>query len=93
MRKRSATARALISAVPIPDLHIERTHKRIRIPGDPRSPLDPMVQFRFLPSKRDMPGYRSGFREVALRHRVAKHYDLDAIVARAPMDAEVRITD
>jgi oligopeptide/dipeptide ABC transporter ATP-binding protein len=43
--------RALLSAAPIPDPAIERGRKRIRLSGEPPSPLDPAAAFRFLPSR------------------------------------------
>jgi oligopeptide/dipeptide ABC transporter ATP-binding protein len=43
--------RALLSAAPIPDPAIERNRQRIRMTGEPPSPLDPRSAFRFLPSR------------------------------------------
>ena len=43
--------RALLSAAPIPDPQVERTRKRVKLPGEPPSPLDPRSAFRFLPSR------------------------------------------
>ena len=43
--------KALLSAAPIPDPAVERTRKRIKIPGEPPSPMDPKAAFRFAPSR------------------------------------------
>ena len=43
--------RALLSAAPIPDPAIERGRHRVRLSGEPPSPLDPASAFRFLPSR------------------------------------------
>jgi oligopeptide/dipeptide ABC transporter ATP-binding protein len=42
--------RALLSAAPVPDPRIERTRHRVKLKGEPPSPLDPRSAFRFLPS-------------------------------------------
>ena len=73
--------RMLISAVPIPDPLAERTRRRIRIPGELSSPLDPGVALRFLPSKRRQPGYRPKLQEVRPGHWVAEHDSLEMILA------------
>jgi oligopeptide/dipeptide ABC transporter ATP-binding protein len=44
--------RALLSAAPIPDPGIERARVRLRLEGEPPSPLDPLSALRFLPSRR-----------------------------------------
>lgn len=43
--------KALLSAAPIPDPALERRRERIKIEGDPPSPLDVASAFRFLPSR------------------------------------------
>jgi oligopeptide/dipeptide ABC transporter ATP-binding protein len=43
--------RALLSAAPIPDPKIERSRKRVRLTGEPPSPMDPLAGLRFLRSK------------------------------------------
>ncbi|HEX6860388.1 MAG TPA: dipeptide ABC transporter ATP-binding protein [Caulobacteraceae bacterium] len=43
--------KALLSAAPIPDPKKERGRKRVKIEGEPPSPLDPRSAFRFLPSR------------------------------------------
>jgi oligopeptide/dipeptide ABC transporter ATP-binding protein len=50
-KPRHPYTKALLSAAPIPDPKVERTRKRVRIEGDPPSPLDPKTAFRFLPSR------------------------------------------
>jgi oligopeptide/dipeptide ABC transporter ATP-binding protein len=44
--------KGLLSAALIPDPAIERTRTRIRLTGEPPSPLDPRSALRFLPSRR-----------------------------------------
>jgi len=41
--------KALLSAAPIPDPAIERTRVRVKLVGDPPSPMDPRGALRFLP--------------------------------------------
>ena len=48
--------KALLSAAPIPDPAIERTRKRVRLAGEPPSPMDPRAAFRFLPSRLPVDG-------------------------------------
>ncbi|MDB5496082.1 MAG: transporter ATP-binding protein, partial [Phenylobacterium sp.] len=43
--------KALLSAAPIPDPAVERTHKRVKLGGEPPSPMDPRAALRFLPSR------------------------------------------
>jgi oligopeptide/dipeptide ABC transporter ATP-binding protein len=43
--------KALLSAAPIPDPAVERTRQRVRLAGEPPSPLDPRAALRFLPSR------------------------------------------
>ncbi|MET0272421.1 MAG: dipeptide ABC transporter ATP-binding protein [Phenylobacterium sp.] len=43
--------KALLSAAPIPDPTIERTRKRLKLVGEPPSPMDPRSALRFLPSR------------------------------------------
>jgi len=68
--------RALLSAAPIPDPKIERTRKRVRLTGEPPSPMDPLAGLRFLPSKRPTrptdPVYRPTLEVVAPGHLVSE---------------------
>jgi oligopeptide/dipeptide ABC transporter ATP-binding protein len=43
--------KALLSAAPIPDPAVERSRERLKLAGEPPSPLDPRSAFRFLPSR------------------------------------------
>ncbi len=43
--------KSLLSAVPIPDPIRERARPRVRLEGEPPSPLDPLSALRFMPSK------------------------------------------
>ncbi|TDL79652.1 oligopeptide ABC transporter ATP-binding protein OppD [Palleronia sediminis] len=72
--------RSLISAVPIPDPAVERARKRIRLPGELPSPLDPAAALRFLPSRRSSAGYVPQLIEVAPGHWVAEHDTLETIM-------------
>jgi oligopeptide/dipeptide ABC transporter ATP-binding protein len=68
--------RALISAAPIPDPAVERTRKRLRLEGEPPSPMDPRAAFRFAPSRLPADGSTPvlppALREVAPGHLVAE---------------------
>ena len=73
---------ALLSAAPIPDPKIERTRKRLKLAGEPPSPMDPRSALRFLPSRlSDDPNaevYVPLMKEVAPGHRVAEFDPLPA---------------
>ncbi len=43
--------KALLSAAPIPDPAVERTRQRVKLAGEPPSPMDPRAALRFLPSR------------------------------------------
>jgi oligopeptide/dipeptide ABC transporter ATP-binding protein len=62
--------RALLSAAPIPDPAVERTRARLKLTGEPPSPMDPQAAFRFAPS-RLAGGAPPELREVAPGHLVA----------------------
>ncbi|WP_374575242.1 dipeptide ABC transporter ATP-binding protein [Phenylobacterium sp.] len=68
--------RALLSAAPIPDPARERARKRIKLTGEPPSPLDPRSALRFLPSKLSAdsaePVYAPKLVEVAPGHLVSE---------------------
>jgi oligopeptide/dipeptide ABC transporter ATP-binding protein len=68
--------RALLSAAPIPDPKIERSRKRVRLSGEPPSPMDPLAALRFLPSRLSSdptaPVYRPALEEVAPGHMVSE---------------------
>ena len=63
--------RALLSAAPIPDPAVERTRPRLKLPGEPPSPMDPKAAFRFAPSKLAA-GEPPKLQEVAPGHLVAE---------------------
>jgi len=69
--------KALLSAAPIPDPAIERSRKRIRLTGEPPSPLDPKAALRFLPSRLTVdpaaPVYIPQLKEVAPGHLVSEY--------------------
>jgi oligopeptide/dipeptide ABC transporter ATP-binding protein len=68
--------KALLSAAPIPDPKIERTRKRLKLVGEPPSPMDPRAALRFLPSRLPVdpnaPFAIPELREVAPGHLVAE---------------------
>jgi oligopeptide/dipeptide ABC transporter ATP-binding protein len=68
--------KALLSAAPIPDPAIERTRQRLKLPGEPPSPLDPNAAFRFLPSRLPLDGSTPALppelKEIAPGHLVAE---------------------
>jgi oligopeptide/dipeptide ABC transporter ATP-binding protein len=65
--------RALLAAAPIPDPAYERARQRVRLDGEPPSPLDPRASLRFLPSRRDeTPIYVPKLLEVAPGHLVSE---------------------
>jgi oligopeptide/dipeptide ABC transporter ATP-binding protein len=68
--------KALLSAAPIPDPLIERTRKRLKLVGEPPSPMDPRAAFRFLPSRLPVdasaPVLPPELKEVAPGHLVAE---------------------
>jgi oligopeptide/dipeptide ABC transporter ATP-binding protein len=71
--------RALLSAAPIPDPARERARMRVRLGGEPPSPLDPRAGLRFLPSKLDPDPnaavYRPKLLEAAPGHWVSEFDD------------------
>ena len=68
--------RALLAAAPIPDPALERARQRVRLSGEPPSPLDPRSALRFLPSRRSddraAPVYVPRLIEAAPGHLVAE---------------------
>ncbi|HEX3699105.1 MAG TPA: dipeptide ABC transporter ATP-binding protein [Phenylobacterium sp.] len=68
--------RALLSAAPIPDPAVERGRRRLRLTGEPPSPLDPRAALRFLPSRLpadpNAPFLAPELKEVAPGHLVAE---------------------
>jgi oligopeptide/dipeptide ABC transporter ATP-binding protein len=67
---------ALLSAAPIPDPARERTRQRLKLSGEPPSPLDPRSALRFLPSRLAVdptaPIYAPELKEVAPGHLVSE---------------------
>ena len=68
--------KALLSAAPIPDPAIERTRQRLKLTGEPPSPMDPRAAFRFLPSRLPLDGTTPvlppELKEIAPGHLVAE---------------------
>ena len=66
--------KALLSAAPIPDPKTERTRKRVRLTGEPPSPMDPRGALRFLPSRvtANEPFYVPRLIEVSQGHLVSE---------------------
>ncbi|WP_334161493.1 ABC transporter ATP-binding protein [Phenylobacterium sp.] len=68
--------RALLSAAPIPDPAIERNRQRLKLVGEPPSPMDPRSALRFLPSRLpadpNAPILAPELKEVAPGHLVAE---------------------
>ncbi len=63
--------KALLSAAPIPDPAVERHRQRLKLTGEPPSPMDPKAAFRFLPSRRET-GPPPALQEVAPGHLVSE---------------------
>ncbi len=68
--------KALLSAAPIPDPTIERTRERVKLVGEPPSPMDPRAAWRFAPSRLPIdpmaPVLPPALNEVAPGHLVAE---------------------
>ncbi|MDB5425281.1 MAG: transporter ATP-binding protein, partial [Phenylobacterium sp.] len=68
--------KALLSAAPIPDPAIERTRRRVKLAGEPPSPMDPRAAYRFLPSRLPLDGSAPilppDLKEIAPGHLVAE---------------------
>jgi oligopeptide/dipeptide ABC transporter ATP-binding protein len=67
--------RALMSAALSPDPEYEKRRVRVRLTGEPPSPMDPLAGLRFLPSrhpKTGEPAYTPRLETVAPGHRVAE---------------------
>jgi oligopeptide/dipeptide ABC transporter ATP-binding protein len=68
--------RGLLAAAPIPDPARERGRPRVRLFGEPPSPLDPQAGLRFLPSRKSAGGqgepYRPRLIEVNPGHLVSE---------------------
>ncbi|MCX7586951.1 dipeptide ABC transporter ATP-binding protein [Phenylobacterium sp. 58.2.17] len=67
--------KALLSAAPIPDPARERSRARIKLIGEPPSPMDPRSALRFLPSRltAEGPVYVPQLKEVAPGHLVSEY--------------------
>jgi oligopeptide/dipeptide ABC transporter ATP-binding protein len=68
--------KALLSAAPIPDPAVERRRTRVKLAGEPPSPMDPRAALRFLPSRLppdpSVPFLAPELKEVAPGHLVAE---------------------
>jgi oligopeptide/dipeptide ABC transporter ATP-binding protein len=68
--------KALLSAAPIPDPKVERHRRRIKLVGEPPSPMDPRAAFRFAPSRLPVdpnaPILAPDLKEVAPGHLVSE---------------------
>jgi oligopeptide/dipeptide ABC transporter ATP-binding protein len=75
-RARHPYTKALLSAAPIPDPAVERTRTRVKLAGEPPSPMDPRAALRFLPSRLPAdptaPILAPELKEVAPGHLVAE---------------------
>ncbi len=69
--------KALLTAAPIPDPKRERARERVRLSGEPPSPMDPRSALRFLPSRLaidpNAPLYVPQLKEVAPGHLVSEY--------------------
>ena len=67
---------ALLSAAPIPDPRVERHRQRVKLKGEPPSPMDPRAALRFAPSRLpadpNAPILAPELKEVAPGHLVAE---------------------
>jgi len=72
--------RALLSAAPLPDPEREGNRQRLKLTGEPPSPMDPAAALRFLPSRVSVdplaPLYVPRLNEVAPGHLVSE-FDVD----------------
>jgi oligopeptide/dipeptide ABC transporter ATP-binding protein len=64
--------RALLSAAPIPDPAVERIRKRLKLVGEPPSPMDPQAAYRFAPSRLAGAPAPLALREIAPGHLVSE---------------------
>jgi oligopeptide/dipeptide ABC transporter ATP-binding protein len=72
-RPRHPYTQALLAAAPIPDPVREKRRQRVRLEGEPPSPLDPRAPLRFLPSKLGVePPYVPKLVEVEPGHLVSE---------------------
>jgi len=76
--------RALMAAAPIPDPARERARPRVRLEGEPPSPMDPNAALRFLPSRvggdGGVPAYVPRLYEISPGHLVS---EFDALAVGA----------